>query len=42
MNSVERGMYRFIITTGQVRTAGKSKEVSKPKEKLRSGNIIFV
>ena len=40
MNSVEHGMYRSIIMTGRVRTAGKSREVSRPKEKLRSGNII--
>ena len=40
MNSVGRGMYRSIITTGWARTAEKSREVSKPKEKLRSGNTI--
>ena len=40
MNSVELGMYRSIITTGWARTAEKSREVSRPKEKLRSGNII--
>ena len=28
MNSVEHGMYRSIIMTGRVRTAGKSREVS--------------
>ena len=38
----QRGMYRFIITTGRVRTEEKSKEASKPKEKLRSGNVISV
>ncbi len=37
MNSVEHGMYLSIIMTGRGRTAGKSKEVSRPKEKLRSG-----
>ena len=31
MNSVEHGMYRSIIMTGRGRTAGKSREVSKPK-----------
>ena len=40
MNSVEHGMYRSIIMTGRGRTAGKSREVSRPKEKLRSGNTI--
>ena len=40
MNSVEHGMYRSIIMTGRGRTAGKLREVSKPKEKLQSGNII--
>ena len=42
MSSVEHGMYRSIIMTGRGRTAGKSREVSKPKEKLRSGNTISV
>ena len=42
MNSVEHSMYRSIITTGRARTVGKSREVLKPKEKLRSGNIISV
>jgi hypothetical protein len=40
MNSVELGMYRSIITTGWARTAEKSREVSRAKEKLRSGNMI--
>ena len=40
MNSVEHGMYRSIIMTGRGRTVGKSREVLKAKEKLRSGNII--
>lgn len=42
MNSVEHGMYRSIIMTGRGKTAGKSREVSKPKEKLWSGNTISV
>lgn len=42
MNSVEHGMYRSIIITGRRRTVGKSREVSRPKEKLRSGNTISV
>lgn len=42
MNSVERSIYFSIITTGRGRLAKKSKGVSRPKEKLRSGDIIFV
>ena len=40
-NSVEHGMCRFIITTGLVRTAGKSREGLRPNGKQQSGERHF-
>ena len=35
-------MCHFIIMTGRARTAGKSKEVSRLKGKLRSGKLPHI